>query len=351
MRKNSKVTINDIAEKANTSKTTVSFYLNGKFEKMSPDTKRRIEQAIEETNYSPSIMARSLKLKKSSLIGVVVADITNPFSNNVVKGIEEVVKSAGYQILIGSSNFNYINEEKYIDSMLDMGVDGFIVQPTLKFNNIVSKIEERGKKLVFLDSVSNDFKGKWVKTNNYEVTYEAMKKLVEKGYEEFILVTSDPELLMARTERKRGFEDALKDSNIGATTIIVEDDIDYLELSEILKDKVEENKKIFKKTLIFAINGKTLQKVFMASKTKEWNVPNEVGIIGFDNWDWTIYASPSVTTIDQPTYDEGKHAAEILIEMIEGREVEESAIVNCSINWAESTNINNEDLIERKFNF
>ena len=65
-----KLTINDIAKKAKTSKTTVSFYLNGKFDKMSPDTKRRIEQVIEETNYSPNIMARSLKLKKSNIITV-----------------------------------------------------------------------------------------------------------------------------------------------------------------------------------------------------------------------------------------------------------------------------------------
>ncbi|WP_349399024.1 LacI family DNA-binding transcriptional regulator, partial [Clostridium perfringens] len=95
-----KLTINDIAKKAKTSKTTVSFYLNGKFDKMSPDTKRRIEQVIEETNYSPNIMARSLKLKKSNLIGVVVADITNPFSSNIVKGIGEITRRKGYQILV-----------------------------------------------------------------------------------------------------------------------------------------------------------------------------------------------------------------------------------------------------------
>ncbi|MDZ5035478.1 LacI family DNA-binding transcriptional regulator, partial [Clostridium perfringens] len=119
--KNGKLTINDIAKKANTSKTTISFYLNGKFEKMSPDTRRRIEQVIEETNYSPNIMARSLKSKKSNLIGVVVADITNPFSNNIVKGIDDVARKKGYQIIVGSSSLRYSHEEKYIKRMLDMG--------------------------------------------------------------------------------------------------------------------------------------------------------------------------------------------------------------------------------------
>ena len=87
----------------------------------------------EETNYSPNIMARSLKSKKSSLIGVIVADITNPFSNNIVKGIDDIARKKDYQILVGSSNLDIKNEEKYIKSMNDMGVDGFIVQPTVEF--------------------------------------------------------------------------------------------------------------------------------------------------------------------------------------------------------------------------
>lgn len=217
-----KVTINDIATQAGTSKTTVSFYLNGKFDKMSPDTRRRIEQVINETKYSPSIMARSLKSKKSNLIGVVVADITNPFSNIIVKGIDDIAIKEGYQILVGSSNFEYTNEKKYIDRMLDMGVDGFIIQPTLKFNKLINKIQDRGKKLVFLDSVIKDFKGRWVKTNNYDITSEATKTLFNEGYEEFIFVTEDPELLMARMERKNGFEDSLKAVGAKYSIIVVD---------------------------------------------------------------------------------------------------------------------------------
>ncbi|GAB6167987.1 LacI family DNA-binding transcriptional regulator [Clostridium carnis] len=346
MGKSNKVTINDIAIKANTSKTTVSFYINGKFDKMSPDTKRRIEQAIQETKYSPSIMARSLKSKKSNLIGVVVADITNPFSNNIVKGIDNVAIKQGYQILVGSSNFQYENEKKYIDRMLDMGVDGFIVQPTLKFNKLIKKIQERGKKLVFLDSVSTEFTGKWVKTNNYDIAYEATKKLVEKGYDEFVLVAEDINLLMARVERKNGFIAALEEKKINYSIVTVENNIKHPELADVLRDKIKKDKK----TLIFAINGKTLQKVFRASKDEGWDVPNRVGIIGFDNWDWTFYAVPSVTTIDQPTDKEGTYAANLLIEMIEEKEeVEESIIFNCSINWAESTNIDKEKLEVKEF--
>lgn len=331
-----KLTINDIARKANISKTTVSFYLNGKFEKMSPDTKRIIEQVIEETGYSPNIMARSLKSKKSSLIGVVVADITNPFSNNIVNGIDDIARKKDYQILVGSSNLEHSNEEDYINRMLDMGVDGFIVQPTVKFDRLLKIINDKNKKLVLLDSINNNFTGKWVKTNNYQITYQAIIKLSEKGYEDFILVTEDPNLLMARIERKNGFEDAVDIVNSNNHIEIINQDTTYETLATLLKAKVKKSKK----TVVFATNGKTLQKVFMAVKMCEWNIPNEVGVIGFDNWDWTLYATPSVTTIDQPTYEEGKYAASLLIEMIEDeKHISESSIFDCSINWAESTNL------------
>lgn len=334
--KQGKLTINDIAKKANTSKTTISFYLNGKFEKMSPDTRRRIEQVIEETNYSPNIMARSLKSKKSNLIGVVIADITNPFSNNIVKGIDDVARKKGYQIIVGSSSLRYSNEEKYIRRMLDMGVDGFIVQPSVNFDGLSKLIEEKGKNLVFLDSVKSDFKGKWVKTNNYDITYEAIISLAQKGYEDFILVTEDPNLLIARLERKNGFKDAVNKLKRKNHIEVIKEDTTYEEIADMLSSKVDNNKK----TLVFATNGKTLQKVFKAINLKGWNVPNQVGIMGFDDWDWTLYATPSVTTIYQPTYEEGKYATKLLIEMIEeSDEIEESEIFKCSINWAESTNI------------
>lgn len=337
MNRNKKITIKDIAEKAKTSKTTVSFYLNGRFEKMSSDTKRRIKQVIDETGYSPNIMARSLKSKRSYLIGVIVTDISIPFSNNIVKGIDEVVRNKGYQIIIGSSNLKYEYEKKYIHRMLDMGVDGFIVQPTLKFNELVEIIQNKGKKLVFLDSVSENFSGKSVKTNNSYITYKAIKELAQKGYEEFILVTEDTNLLMSRLERKEGFIGALKDLNLKQSIVTIDEKTKDEELAKILKDKVNYKKK----TVVFAINGIILQKVFKAIKIQGLSIPDPIGIIGFDNWDWTMYATPSVTTIEQPTYQEGKYAANMLIEMIEeDKGIYDSIVFDCNINWEQSTDFN-----------
>ena len=116
-----KVTIKDIAELAKTSKTTVSFYLNGKFDKMSEETKNRIRETIEATNYKPSIAARSLNAKSTKLIGVVIGDITNSFSNQIVKGIESKAQEFGYQIIMGNSNYDPSREDELIEKMLNLG--------------------------------------------------------------------------------------------------------------------------------------------------------------------------------------------------------------------------------------
>lgn len=107
-----KITIRDIAERAGTSKTTVSFFLNGKTDKMSEETQARIAQVIKETNYRPSIAARSLNAKETRLIGVIIGDITNTFANQIVKGIDDFARDNRYQLIVGNSNYNF--KEKWI---------------------------------------------------------------------------------------------------------------------------------------------------------------------------------------------------------------------------------------------
>ena len=190
-----------------------------------------------------------------------------------------------------------------------MGVDGFIVQPTMQFDKLVAAIEKAGKKIVCVDRVSPKFKGKYVKTNNYDITFKAITQLYTRGYEEFIFISEDLDTSITRIERKNGFIDAIQSIGANSNIIKVESQTSYIELSKELMRYIN----ISKKVAIFAAHDKILQKVFRASKYIGWDIPNQVGIIGFDNWNWTIYASPSVTTIDQPTYQEGKHATKLQI--------------------------------------
>lgn len=329
-----KLTIKDIAELANTSKTTVSFYLNGKHEKMSRETKARIEKVIKETNYQPSIVARSLTSKRTKLIGVLIGDITNSFSNQIVKGIEEVAHENGYQVIMGNSNYRQESEDKYIESMLRLGVDGFIIQPTAHFRKYSRIIEDKKKQMIFFDSQLYEHRTSWVKTNNYDAVYDMTQACVAKGYEKFILMTADISRLSTRIERATGFIDALTDLQKDYVHLTLSDvDLDV----ELMKSFLQKNIKQNEKTLVFVPNCWALPVVFTLMKDLNYTMP-QVGLVGFDNTEWTSLSSPMVTTIVQPAFEEGRQAAKMLIDQMEEVNQEErQQVLDCTVNWKEST--------------
>lgn len=329
-----RITIKEIAERSQTSKTTVSFYLNGKVDKMSKETRERIAKVIEETNYQPSVIARTLNSKSSHLIGVIIGDITNTFANQIVKGIDDYARSQSYQLVMGNSNYLYENEEIYVERMLSMGVDGFIVQPSSKFRKIAKKLEAMNKEVVYIDSQTYDHNGKWVKVNNYEATYQAISHCLEIGYEDFIMISAEPSLLSTRIERASGFVDALEENDLKGKSMIVEEHTSSDEIGAYLKKEVD----LQKKTLVFAPNCWVLPKVFMALKPYREYIPNQIGLIGFDNTEWSEFAYPTITSIVQPSYEEGFTAAGILIDQIEQRnEIAITQTLECTINWCDST--------------
>lgn len=332
-----KITIKDIARLSMTSKTTVSFYLNGKTEKMSEETQKRIQAVIDKTNYQPSVLARSLNAKSMKLIGVIIGDITNSFANQIVKGIDEIAGSLNYQLIVGNSGYQFEQEKQYVKRMLAMGVDGFIVQPTIEFAVIEPKIRQSGKPIVYIDSQSRNTQGLWVKTNNYEAVLNATETMIEAGYTDFILITADPGVLSTRMERTSGFVDALKQCGLKCSTVLVENNTESEEIRAILENQIN----LKKRTCLFAANCWVLPKVYLALKELRQYIPERIGLLGFDNLEWTELSAPTVTTIVQPSLKEGQQAAKILIDAIEKKYTEApNQILPCTINLQESTDLN-----------
>lgn len=329
-----KITINEIAKLAGVSKTTISFYLNGKTQRISLKTQNRIATIIKQTNFQPNLAARCLNSKSSKLIGVLISDITNTFSNQIVKGIETIASKYNYQVIVGNSEYSYQREENYIEQMLSMGVAGFIVQPTAQFRKLSKKLLKLNKPLVFFDSKLCDLKSNWIKTNNYEATYETIVKCIIKGYESFYLITADPQLISTRLERVSGFIDALADYNFNYKTFILENDrVDF----KMLHNFFESTLNVSKKSLVFVPNCWALPDIYLALKQYRNNMP-QIGLIGFDNLEWVNFSSPSITTIIQPAFKEGEEAAKIVIDQIEGKnKLDNQKILNCYVNWNEST--------------
>ena len=268
---NKKITIQDIANIAGVSKTTVSFYLNGKIEKMSKETKVKIEEAIAKTGYRPSFAARSLNDSSNKTIGVIIGDVTNSFANLIVKGIMHEARIHDYDVIVSGSGFVLSREKHLALNMISMGVDGLIVQPTAGFETIWEEISNFGKPIVYFDSPNYDNEGLWVKTNNYDAVYDAMEKMVSSGYEEFVIVTPNPYILKTRQERYKGFADCLKKHGKTYHMLSVNDDCTLEMVKEELKPYLEKDN-----ICIFVSNNWLLPMVHKALDGYKDKIPNKV---------------------------------------------------------------------------
>jgi len=217
--------------------------------------------------------------------------------------------------------------------MAAMGVDGFIVQPTVHFETMWKELGIH-KPIAYFDSPNQASEELWVKTNNYEAVYDATEMLVKQGYSQFVIITADPYVLQTRMERSRGFTDCLELAKKPYDMILA----DSTTTAEALENKLKPYLESDQSTGIFVCNNWLLDKTYLVLRNYQELIPQKIGLIGFDSLDWTELVSPSITTIVQPAYEEGQAAAKILIDRIENRNQEApNRILKCRINELDST--------------
>lgn len=332
-----KLTINEIAEKAGVSKTTVSFYLNGKTNKMSEETKHRIQQIIDETGYEPSAAARAMKVKNTGVIGVILSDVSEAYCARALKGIEDVASTQNYQVVVGNSEMAFKSEQEYVERMLKLGVEGFIIQSTYRFGMLASELEKKRKPIIYLGSRPYDFKGRYIKENNYECVYHTMTDFVKKGYETFMIIADDNDIDSGfGYETSRGFRDALQDANKKGNTIYINHGMHSEDVHEVLEESIN----LEKKTLIFATSAHILKVVYQAIKKFDNYMelfPEKIGLIGFDNEGWTRMATPTVSAIIAPAYEEGVRSMEELLKVLEGKKKDTEVVFKNIVKLRETT--------------
>lgn len=315
--KKRKITIDDVAKKANVSKATVSRYLNGKYEYMSEETKQKIRDVIKELNYRPSKIAKSLKAKHSKIIGCLIADIGNYFSSMVLKGINDVCDQLGYQVLFANTDDNPNVERRNIQALLDSKVDGLIINTTGEIEDYLLELKNRGVKIVLADrSFSKENVFDTVTSNNHEVTYQTIKYLFSEGYQHVAFFTEEMGNNSARYLRHKGYLDGMKDffQLDGKKFTYISKKNDLLHYQKNVKEYLKTSNG--KPVAILAVNGLSLLNVLQAVKNLNISIPDELGVCGFDNWSWFSLISPGITTIEQQSYQCGALSAKLLIEKI-----------------------------------
>ena len=312
MEKNHKnITIVDVAERAGVSKTTISRYLNGKFEFMSAESRNKIAQVIEELNYRPNNLARSLKSKKSRIIGVVVSDISSPFSSILLKGISDCCDRYGYGVMITSTDDDPRKEREYILSMIDQRVEGLIINTTGENNAFLESMAKSGIPIILADRPIESKSFDIVRTADMDITIEAIEYLKKCGYTRVGFFSEPLKKNGTRNWRYNAYEKACLDVlEIEPQAYIIEvKQEEYVE--NLVKQFLETNGA--EKKAIYTANGVTMLHVVKALQRMQLKFPEDIGIFGFDNWDWTELVDRGITVISQPSYKVGKECVKRLM--------------------------------------
>ncbi|MFN2458538.1 MAG: LacI family DNA-binding transcriptional regulator, partial [Chitinophagaceae bacterium] len=210
-----KTSIKDIASHVGVSTALVSYVLNGKEKeaRVGKEIAVKIRKAATKLKYQPNLIAKSLKSGKTHTIGLIVADISNPFFSNLARIIEDEAKDHGYTVIIGSSDESAEKSQVLIDTLLNRQVDGLIIAPADNTQNQVKALLKNKMPFVLVDRYFPGINTNTVSINNYRAANKVVSHLLQNGYEKIGMLMYETSLFHMH-ERKRGYLQALKDHKI-----------------------------------------------------------------------------------------------------------------------------------------
>lgn len=312
------ITIKDIARELGISPSTVSRALKDHFE-ISQETKDAVKRVAKEMNYQPNSLALSLRYSKSNTIGVIVPEIVHFFFSTVISGIEDIAQSRGYNVIITQSNESLDREVMNLQTLFNNRVDGVVVSLSKESydHSHFEALMQKGLPIVFFDRVAEDLESSKVTVDDFLGGYQATKHLIEQGYKR-IAHLAGPSGLDITDDRLSGYKKAHEEEGIPIDEELIifnkasnESDA-YAAIFNLLKNKNPDG--------LFASNDLAAMGAIKAAQKYGKNVPMDFGVVGFSNWQFTALTNPSISTIEQPGFEMGQHAAELLLKQIDGGE-------------------------------
>ncbi|HWT64887.1 MAG TPA: LacI family DNA-binding transcriptional regulator [Terracidiphilus sp.] len=311
MKHESRVTMNQIAREAGVSLGTVSHVINGTATVREP-LRQRVLNAVKSLGYEPNELSRGLRLNRTSMIGMIIPDITNPFFPGVVRGVEDVAYKHSFRLVLCNTDNDSAKEATYLSQLRSFLPAGILMIPSL--DSTVSP-GSSGPPVVCVDRRPENWKGDMVTVANREGAYKAARHLIEMGHRRIGVIAGPPHLTSA-LDRVRGFRQALHDAHIAmAPEYVQEARFDrvsgYTAAMRLLQ-------LLPRPTAIFATSDLMAMGALLAIRESRLTCPGDVSLVGFDGLEQTELTDPPLTTVYQPGYQLGYTAAGLLIERIDG---------------------------------
>lgn len=317
-----KTLLEDIAKELNVSKTLVSMVINGKGDAygISKKTQEKVLAKAGEMEYTPNVFARALRTGKSHLIGLLVADISNPFYSHIAKYVEKELAEKGYNLMICSTDENVVREEKLISLFAEQHmIDGLIIATTNTSGEYFKKERLRNFPIVFIDRYLPDIDSNYVVANNYQGSFEITELLVKKGCKNILALNITPSHISSLTERVKGYKDALKkyDLPFKDENLL---EISFDNIQNDVRDKLVKRLKQGKFDAIYTLNNHIA--------TACLNVFNEIGFdadkedvlfASFDDISLFDFVKPNIISVSQPLEQIGIEAANLALQLIDNK--------------------------------
>lgn len=308
-------TLKDVAREADVSVSTVSRVLN-KPEKVHPETRAQVQKAVDALGYQPSRVARRLRLKdgQASLIGLVIPDIQNPFFADVSRGVEDVAQANDYGLILSNSDEDPDKQRLAIDTLVTEDVDGVIVPPVSANDPEVRRLLESDIAVVCVDRRMEDARVDTILSDSRKGAYQAVTHLIELGHKRIAFIGGIPRISTS-TDRRDGYEQALRDHDVPVEPALIKEGDSRRERGRYLTEELLALDR--PPTALFTGNNLTTLGALSALNTRGVAVPKEMALVGYDDVPWAMALNPPPTVVDQPGYEMGSRAAELLLERLD----------------------------------
>jgi LacI family fructose operon transcriptional repressor len=306
------VSIKDVAEVAGVSTATVSRVLADK-PHVRFEVRERVMAVVKELGYRPNRVARSLRSRTSNIIGLIVSDIENPFFQQVSRAVEDAAQAQGYSVMLCNNDEDPAKERKYLQLLRDENVAGVILSPTRQTADSFAESSVPDIPMVVIDRHVNGYDVDNIVIDNVEAAHTIVTHLIDHGCRRIAAIFGVGST--TGRERRKGYVQALKDRGIEPLT----------DLAKYVSPKEEDGFKTVMAFLqlpeppdaVFASNSLLAAGALRAFREKGVSVPDEIAFASFDETIWARLVIPAVTVIEQPTYEIGRTAVELLVKRIQ----------------------------------
>ena len=311
-------TISSVAKRAGVSPSTVSRVLNHR-ECVDPVTAKKVLEVIEETGYQPNLIAKSLKVKKTNNILIIIPSLKSTYWVKVIEGIQDEAMKQGYSVFIGDANENSQTEQALLNSLKHGNFDGAILTNT--FTPIETLVEQYGRcNLVLCTHYFKQSDIATVSIDNMGIVKQATQYLVDRNHKKILLING-PEAYAICQDRVFGFMSALNENRIIPTENMVfhvneSKPFSYENGYKIANELFSKDKNIATALLVYS--DEMAIGVMQALADLGLRVPDDVSVIGLDGTKLAHFSTPMLTTVQQPMYQIGKNAMKKLVDILNG---------------------------------